>query len=88
MRFNLSEDKSVERASVFRSSDLNDDLILNASFLDRCNLSGKRGHSWPDADLCGVNAPVQKIKNYFFTPRTASLAALATRNLIAFWSES
>ena len=27
MRFNLSEDKSVERASVFRSSDLNDDLI-------------------------------------------------------------
>src|SRR5208282_6235453 len=43
VRFDLSKGKGIKWASIFRT-DLNDHLIMIASFLNRCNLCKNRCH--------------------------------------------
>jgi hypothetical protein len=62
VRFDLSKGKGIKWASIFRTN-LNDHLILIASFLNRCNLCKNRCHDWLDADFrqaAGVNAVQSK----------------------------
>ena len=50
VRFDLSKGKGIKLASIF-GTDLNDHLILIASFLSRCNLCKNRCLDWEDADF-------------------------------------